>query len=68
MLSFTEIEKLRDKAGIAQADLCARAQIHPTTYSRQKLRPGRFGASERTITRLKTALDALIQEKEPTHG
>lgn len=61
-MGFSDIEDSRRTAKIGQAALCARAGVHPTTYSRLKNRAGRLGASERTLTKLKRALDALIRE------
>ncbi|MGR6465415.1 helix-turn-helix domain-containing protein [Rhizobium sp. PAMB 3182] len=58
---FEQIEFSRVQAGIDQKELCARARVHETTYTARK--NGRSGMSERTLLKLKTALDALIDER-----
>ncbi|MFN7010069.1 MAG: helix-turn-helix domain-containing protein [Allorhizobium sp.] len=58
---FSEIEERRRLAGIEQRALCQRAGVHDTTYSARK--SGRRTLSERTINKLKLALEALIAEK-----
>lgn len=67
-MEFSEIETRRAKARIDQKELCQTAGVHATTYSRLKVRPGGFGASERTLKKLKAALDKLAPEKEQGHG
>ncbi|WP_319519846.1 helix-turn-helix transcriptional regulator [uncultured Martelella sp.] len=58
---FSEIEKRRAAAGISQADLCQRAGVHPTTYTARKA--NRRTVSERTLQKLKTALDEMVSER-----
>ncbi|WP_366936191.1 helix-turn-helix transcriptional regulator [uncultured Nitratireductor sp.] len=61
-MDFSTIDQDRIAAGITQKALCARADVHPTTYSRAK--KGAVGGQVRTLQKLATALDALIHEKE----
>jgi len=61
-MQFAEIDRRRESAGIQQKVLAARAGMKPQDYSRLK-RPARHGPTSRTIQRLSTALDALIEEK-----
>lgn len=58
---FSEIEERRRLADIDQRTLCQRAGVHETTYTARKSR--RRTLSERTINKLKKALDELIDEK-----
>lgn len=58
---FSEIEKKRAAAGIDQKTLCARAEVHETTYTARK--SGRRTLSEKTLKKLDDALSALIEEK-----
>jgi len=67
-MDFAAIEERRAAAGIEQAELCRLAGVHTTTYSRQKRRPGRFGASELTLKRLSAALDQLAPVEGKGHG
>ena len=59
---FPQIENRRLRAGISQKDLCARADVHETTYTARK--SGRRNLSETTLKKLDDALDALIEEKQ----
>jgi len=63
VLDFADIDVRRDAARIEQKELCERAGVHLQTYSRLKNRPGSLGATERTLKKLKTALDQLIKER-----
>lgn len=63
-MGFAEIEQRRARARIDQQSLCRRAQVHPTTYSRLKNRPGAAGAYVSTLDKLARALDALIAERQ----
>lgn len=63
MLDFSSIETRRETAGIEQKELCQRAGVHHQTYSKLKNRPGAQGATEQTLKKLKTALDALVAER-----
>lgn len=63
MLQFSEIETRRAKAGIEQNQLCDKAGVHAMTYSKLKNRPGKRGATEDTLKKLKSALDDLVEEK-----
>jgi transcriptional regulator with XRE-family HTH domain len=56
------IDRKRDKAGVTQKALCARAGVHETTYS--ALKAGRRGGNAATITKLAEALQTLIDERE----
>ncbi|MCJ7993245.1 hypothetical protein J5N58_01360 [Rhizobium cremeum] len=58
---FSEIEERRRLADIDQRTLCQRACVHETTYTARKSE--RRTLSERTINKLKRALDELIDEK-----
>ncbi|TCT34624.1 helix-turn-helix domain-containing protein [Martelella mediterranea] len=58
---FSEIEARRHAAGISQVELCERAGVHPTTYTARKA--NRRTVSERTLQKLKTALDELVTER-----
>ncbi|TPW33220.1 helix-turn-helix transcriptional regulator [Martelella alba] len=58
---FSEIEARRLAANISQKDLCQRAGVHQTAYTRRK--SGRGGMGERTLSKLKTALDEMISEQ-----
>lgn len=58
---FSEIEARREKAGVQQKELCARAGVHPTRYTARK--NGRSGLSERSLKRLSEALDVIIGER-----
>ncbi|RUW50972.1 hypothetical protein [Mesorhizobium sp. M8A.F.Ca.ET.021.01.1.1] len=64
MLEFSDIETRRAAARIDQNELCQRANVHFMTYSRLKNRPGKHGATERTLKRLHVALDALVVERK----
>lgn len=59
---FPQIEERRLIAGITQKELCIRAGVHPTRYNARK--NGRSGLGERSLTRLRDALDELIKEKQ----
>ena len=51
--------------GVAIRDVCSRAQVHPTTFSRWKKstrNPEPMGASLLAIGRLYSALDAIERE------
>lgn len=63
MQEFVDIEHRRDIARIKQKELCKRAGVHLQTYSRLKNRPGSLGASERTLKKLKSALDEMVHER-----
>ncbi|TIL53797.1 helix-turn-helix transcriptional regulator [Mesorhizobium sp.] len=63
MLDFSDIEIRRETARIEQKELCERAGVHHQTYSKLKNRPGAQGATEQTLKKLKTALDALVAER-----
>lgn len=60
-MMFEQIEAMRERAGIAQADLCQRAGVHQTSYARRKRKGG--GMRETTLAALKIALDELVDEK-----
>jgi predicted transcriptional regulator len=62
MMQFSEIEQRRSAVGIEQKALCKKAGVHQMTYSRLKTRP-EFGTTEKTLTKLETALDALVAER-----
>lgn len=61
---FSDIETRRAAAGIEQKVLCARAKVHETTYTARKAE--RRTVSERTLRKLASALDELIDEKRKT--
>lgn len=63
MMQFSDIEQRRSAVGIEQKALCKRAGVHQMTYSRLKTRPREFGTTERTLTKLETALEDLIAER-----
>ncbi len=63
VLDFVDIDIRREVARIEQKELCERAGVHFMTYSRLKNRPGVLGASSRTLKKLKTALDQLVEER-----
>lgn len=58
---FAEIEKQRVLAGVSASELCRRAGVHQTTYAAR--RNGRRTVSERTLAKLRSALDELIAER-----
>lgn len=64
MLGFSDIETRRAAARIDQKELCERAAVHFMTYSRLKKRPGKNGATERTLEKLNTALSELVAERK----
>ncbi len=61
-MDFKTLDQDRIAAGITQKALCARADVHPTTYSRAKRRV--VGGQVLTLQKLAAALEALIEEKE----
>lgn len=67
MLPFSEIDAKRERAGIDQKALAERAGLKPQSYSKLR-RPSPRGPTEATLTKLSTALDALIEEREQGHG
>lgn len=65
-MNFATIDAQRERQGISQKDLCARANVNPTTYSQIK-RAKRYG-NARTYQKLRAALDELLAEKDAGHG
>ncbi len=63
MMQFSDIEQRRSAVGIEQKVLCKKAGVHQMTYSRLKTRPGEFGTTEKTLTKLEAALDTLVAER-----
>lgn len=59
---FEDIEKRRIDEAVSQRDLCAAADVHPTTYS--AIKSGRSGGNASTLKKLNAALDALIASRE----
>jgi len=61
-MDIQAIDEERAAAGITQKALCAKAEVHPTTYSRAKR--GLVGGQVRTLHRLAAALRCLLDEKK----
>lgn len=62
-MNFADIDSRLQATGFEQKELCERARVHPTTYSRLKKGRGPAGATERTLEKLKAALDELVDER-----
>lgn len=62
MVSFEEIERSRAQHGLSRKAVYQRAGLHKETWRR--LDRGMTAPNTRTLAKLKTALDALIQEKD----
>ncbi len=61
MQNFDKIDEMRERLGVAQKDLCERADVHVSTYSRYKVRGQEPTA--RIRSKLLRALDGIAQER-----
>lgn len=61
MQTFEEIDTRRARLGITQRDLCAKADVNASTYSRCK--ESGHQPTRRILKKLSAALDALMLEK-----
>lgn len=61
MQNFDKIDEMRERLGIAQKDLCERADVHVSSYSRYKA-AGREPTA-RIRSKLLRALDGIAAER-----
>ncbi len=61
MQNFDQIDEMRERLGIAQKDLCKRADVHVSSYSRYKA-SGREPTA-RIRAKLMRALDGIASER-----
>lgn len=61
MQSFSEIDARRERLGVSQRDLCGRADVNVSTYSRVKGADGEL--TPRILRKLALALDAIAAER-----
>lgn len=64
---IASLEDRARKAGIAMSEVCRRANVHPTTFSRWKVserNPKPIGATYKSIS----AIDAALAEAEATEA
>lgn len=66
---IADIEAQARRIGVSMSDVCRRAEIHPTTFSRWKKserNPEPTGATIKSLTALQAALAALSAEHAGT--
>jgi len=61
MQNFSDIDARRERLGVSQRDLCARADVNASTYSRVKSAGGDL--TPRILRKLTGALDAIARER-----